>query len=542
MADEMTGDPGASTVARDSMTIGIWAVATRVTGLARLVATGAILGPTFLTNIYQSTNVVPNLLNELLAGPLIAAVLVPPLVRYFEKHQDAEARRFANAALGLVLATFAVTIVLALVGGPLFVRLLTLGVGDELSSDARRVAWVLLLLMLPQALLYGTIAVAMAAQQARGRFAIPAAAPLVENLGIVITLLAVIRFHGTGFEVDEADTGLLLLLGGGTTLSVAAHALVQWVGAQRAGLPLWPTVHWRDPEIRSVIRLAIPSIGSASIGILLVWSGIIVAGIVPGGVVAFQTGVMFATLPSALITRPISTALLPRLARLRMGDPARLFEEYRTALGVVLFMAFPAALGLVAISGVLAKGMAFGSMATPDGVELLRLGIAGAALRVVPGAVFEVAWQVAYSARDARSTFEATIIRAIAIIPGLAIAAWVGGATMILILGLNSGIADSAASGYLDRRVRAAAAPSRTLRKWLPRQLVGAIIAGVAAWAVATGLDSLVDSRLGAWLAIAAGGGAGLLAYVAVQLPSGLHELDAFGVRIPQRLRALAGR
>ena len=55
-------------------------VASRATGLLRVLAIGGALGTTYLGNAYQSANLVSNLLFELLAAGMLSSVLVPPFV------------------------------------------------------------------------------------------------------------------------------------------------------------------------------------------------------------------------------------------------------------------------------------------------------------------------------------------------------------------------------------------------------------------------------------------------------------------------------
>src|SRR5690348_10587151 len=57
-----------------------WTLVSRVTGLLRVLVAGAVLGPTFFANIFQATNVVPNVTFNLLAGWALTALIVPPLV------------------------------------------------------------------------------------------------------------------------------------------------------------------------------------------------------------------------------------------------------------------------------------------------------------------------------------------------------------------------------------------------------------------------------------------------------------------------------
>lgn len=73
--------PSPSGAARGSITVAGWTVVSRATGLLRVVAVGAVLGPTWFANVFQSTNQVPNLLFEVMAGPVLALVVVPAVVR-----------------------------------------------------------------------------------------------------------------------------------------------------------------------------------------------------------------------------------------------------------------------------------------------------------------------------------------------------------------------------------------------------------------------------------------------------------------------------
>src|SRR2546427_11135998 len=68
--------------ARDSTTVAVWTIVSRVTGLVKFAVIGAVLGPTFFGNTYQFTNSLPNLLYYgLLAGSLFPAHLLPALVK-----------------------------------------------------------------------------------------------------------------------------------------------------------------------------------------------------------------------------------------------------------------------------------------------------------------------------------------------------------------------------------------------------------------------------------------------------------------------------
>ena len=70
---------------RDSVAGSIWTGVSRVSGFAQSLAVAAVLGATYLGNVYQGTNAIPNLIYfQILAGSLFASLVVPPLVNRFE--------------------------------------------------------------------------------------------------------------------------------------------------------------------------------------------------------------------------------------------------------------------------------------------------------------------------------------------------------------------------------------------------------------------------------------------------------------------------
>src|SRR5436309_8312644 len=74
-------------------------VASRLTGFLRVLAVGAALGTTFLGNTYQTSNLVSNILFELLAAGLLSSVLVPTFVGLLDNDDEEEAIHVAGALL-----------------------------------------------------------------------------------------------------------------------------------------------------------------------------------------------------------------------------------------------------------------------------------------------------------------------------------------------------------------------------------------------------------------------------------------------------------
>src|SRR5690606_38596927 len=142
--------------------------------------------------------------------------------------------------------------------------LLTILVPDAaVRADQLDVGWPLLAMLMPQALFYAIGATGAAVQNARGKFALAAAAPTFENLTIIGVVAASGWIFGSGIEVDDIALPRLLLLRLATTSGVMIHAALLWWGASRVGIRLLPRAGWSDPEVRQILRLSVPSTGFA---------------------------------------------------------------------------------------------------------------------------------------------------------------------------------------------------------------------------------------------------------------------------------------
>src|SRR3989442_8997312 len=151
-----------------------------------------------------------------------------------------------------------------------------------------RVGLLLIVMFIPQIFFYGVVGPATAVMNSRQRFALEAGAPAVEALAIMAVLAAVVLLYGTRTSLTNVPPGEIVLLGLGTTGAVALHAATQWWGARRAGVVLRPRPGWRDPEVRVLIRRALPSIAQAGLGPFQVFTLLMGANRLPGGVIAFQ--------------------------------------------------------------------------------------------------------------------------------------------------------------------------------------------------------------------------------------------------------------
>ena len=518
-----------SRIAGDSRSVANWVLLSRITGFGRVAAIAAVLGPTFFGNLYQISAVLPSTLYGLLSGSLMSALLVPPLVRRIEAGDSQGVGRFANGALGVMATLLLAVAVLVLMLSPLLLRALAVGVeAPEMRAQHLHLGILLLAMLLPQMALYGLAGISVAVQQAHGRFALAAAAPALENLGVIGVLGVWAVGFGIGSDLGQIGTLQLLWLGCGTTAAVALHAGVQWWGAYRVGVTLVPAAGWREPEIIQVLRRAGSSIGYTSCYWVAYLALLFTAGTVPGGASAFQLAANLCQLPVALTAASLAAAQLPRLAAHRGNETLDEFRAgYENGLRLVMFAAIPAGLLLLAIPRSLAQLAAFGAMDSAAGATLLVACIGSLGISVVGEAALVVSTSACYARNDVTAPLQAMALRlAIAGIGVVVARLSFAGPALLFALGISQVAASSLSGLFLHwRLVRALPRNAEPVAPDLRREMVLATASVLPAMLVAHWLGS--HSNVLYWRVT--GGMAAVLTamflYLALQFLRGSREL-----------------
>lgn len=338
------------------LTIAGWNAVSRGTGFVRVVAVGAVLGATFLGNTYQQANLVSTVLFEVLAAGLLSVPLVPALVA-----RPSESRALVSALWGLSLACLGgLALLLAVLGRPVM-TLLTSAAPAEVAARQVELGAFLLWLFAPQLVLYAAGALSTAWLHAENRFAAAAAAPVANNLVVIITM-------GAFLLVERGDTTLPVgpagrwVLGIGTTLGVAAMAALPTAAAVRRGFSLRPAAWWGRPAVARVAREGVWAGALLGAQQILLTATLVLANRVEGGVVASQVAYTFFLLPQALLAHPVYTAAFPVLAGSASGgDYPRFLQETKTAARRLVLLLSPAFLGVVIVAPIALRVVRIGA-------------------------------------------------------------------------------------------------------------------------------------------------------------------------------------
>jgi putative peptidoglycan lipid II flippase len=519
-------DPTHLTTARKSATVASWTLVSRVTGLLRVVVIGAVLGPTYFANAFQTGYVVPNLVFTLIAGPVLAMVLVPGVVRAVGAGGAARAREVLGGVTGRLLAISAAVAALLMILSPVVAWTLTFGIPDP--GTRARGLWLttlLVLLVAPQVLLYILAHIGMAAQQARGRFALAAGAPAVENVILILTVVLAGWYYGTGLDVEQVPVELVIALGVGSTAAVALHAALQLFGTAQVGLLTWPSMRWRrDPEVRAVTHRLVRSVGVAAWPAAAMYVLLALAGSVPGGVFVVQLSYSVFYSLSYISARAVSMAALPGLAHAaHREDGATFGSQWRQGLSYAVIASLPLLVLLAMNSVPTANILANGELRHAALIGPLATCLAVVAVAQLVGGVHDIGRQALFARLDDRIPRRASEVAFGVILVAAAAALLLpadGSRLVWLVVAILAG--ELAAAGTVLTRLRRAIRPERFVE---PRALVAALVATLAILPVAAAMwvlarlngDRLIDGdRLADFTLLALGGVVALGVYVLV--------------------------
>lgn len=398
-------DPPQPNLVRSSAFVGLGTLLSRVTGLARVGALTYAVGALALADAYNLANTTPNIVYELLLGGVLSATLVPVFVDRFEDGDD----EAVNAILTVATVVLVILTIGAVVAAPL---IFTVFRKEELADAGVP----LLRLFLPQMLFYGWTALGTAVLNAKRRFAVPAFAPVLNNVVVCGALVAfglwVNRDGNDAAPLSSVTDGRvgLALLGVGTTAGIIAMTLPLLPALRRAGVHLRWRFQPRHPAVRTVIGRAGWTLGYVAANQVGLTVMLAVATGTDGLPSWYTYAFIFFQLPHGLIAVSVMTTFVPELAsawseRNRKRFRARFGQGLRLVLTGVVPATVVLSMGSVAIVGLLRRG-SFDGDAVAGTADLLRTMALG-----LPGfSAYLYALRGFYASGDTRTPFLANLL------------------------------------------------------------------------------------------------------------------------------------
>ncbi len=310
-------------------------------GLGREILAASYFGTGGPASAFTLANLVPNLLANLFAQAALSAAFVPVFTDLLQQGRRREAFRLASTlfwimliALAAITAFFEIAagVIMPLFTGPTFGAAL-----DTLTVGLSQVLFPVVLLLGLTGLLVGIL-------QSYEHFTIPALAPAVWNVVIIVALVLLIPdFHGED-QIYAYAIGILIATG--VQLAMALGALA------RIDFRLQFSIDWHDPRIRQVFILMLPvTIGLGIVNLdqfINAAFGTLVSNEAPR---AIENAFRVYMLPQGIFSVAVATVLFPTLSRMASRrDPGGMRRAVGIGMRQINLLLIPAAAFIIVLS------------------------------------------------------------------------------------------------------------------------------------------------------------------------------------------------
>jgi putative peptidoglycan lipid II flippase len=284
----------------------IFAMATavsRIAGLGREVVQAAFFNTSAAASAFTLASQVPNLFSNLFSQAALSAAFVPVFTDLLQQGRKREAFKLASELFWLILVGLGALTLLWIGVAGLVVPLFTgSSIPAALTAGLSRVLFPVVLLLSLTGLLVGIL-------QSYDQFTIPALAPAVWNIVIVVLLIVLhSRFHGADAVYAYAIAWLV---------ATVVQFLMIAAAMRKVEFRLSFSLSLSDPRVRQVVILFLPvtlSIGIINLDIFLNAAfGSLVSKHAPS---AINDAFRIYMLPQGIFSVAVSTVLFPTLSRM----------------------------------------------------------------------------------------------------------------------------------------------------------------------------------------------------------------------------------
>ncbi len=327
---------------RIARSAGVMSAATfisRVLGFARDMIFAAYFGATGVSDTFFAAFRIPNLLRELFAEGSMSSAFIPVLTEQRQKHGDEEAKRLVKITFTFILIIVGLVCVLGVFLSPAIVTVIAPGFLG--SPEKFSLAVLLTRIMFPFLLFISLAALVMGALNTRGVFFIPALAPAMLNITLILSII-----------LFESRSKLPITA---AAIGVMAGGLVQFAfqlpSFFRNGYGLGFDTSFGHPGLKRMSILLVPATLALAVNQINIIVGNVLASFLPSGSITYLFYSMrLIQFPIGIFGVAMGMAVLPALSEHAVkGDFDRLRDDFSFALRLLFFISVPSMAGLIAL-------------------------------------------------------------------------------------------------------------------------------------------------------------------------------------------------
>jgi putative peptidoglycan lipid II flippase len=326
-------------IAKSAGIIGIATLCSRILGFIRDVVIARLFGIYVYAQAFVIAFRIPNLFRDLVGEGATNAALVPVFSEYSAKHTKEEFWELCNVVLNVLLVILMTITILGIIFSPLIVRLIAPGFSaspEKLEATIR-----LNRIIFPYILLISLAAYSMGVLNSLKHFAVPAFAPCLLNISIIVSAL----MFGEG--IKGLATGVLA----GGLLQLAVQIPILY----KKGFRFKFSSKFKHPGVKTIGKLMLPRVLSSSIYQLNNFADSIFGSLAwivgEGGVAVLYFSYRLIQFPLGIFSNALSQAILPTFSTQAATDErSKMKLTLSWGLRSTFFVIVPASVGFMVLA------------------------------------------------------------------------------------------------------------------------------------------------------------------------------------------------
>jgi putative peptidoglycan lipid II flippase len=293
---------------RLSVNTAIFAVATglsRVAGLAREIVAASYFGTGGPASAFTIASQIPNLMSNLFAQSALSAAFVPVFTDLLQQGRKRDAFKLASTLFWIILVALGALTVIGILAANLIMPLFT---GTEFNTSLDNLTAGLAQVLFPVVLILGLTGLLVGILQSYDEFSIPALAPAVWNVVIVIGLVALHDQFKPGKQIYAYAVAWLI--------ATVVQLLLIASALRRIDFRLQFSLDWRDPRVKQVFLLMLPvTIGLGIVNLDQLLNSVFGTLVSDQAPRAIDNAFRIYMLPQGVFSVAVATVLFPTLSR-----------------------------------------------------------------------------------------------------------------------------------------------------------------------------------------------------------------------------------
>ncbi len=336
---------GTKILLRSTAAFGSMTVISRITGLVRDILFAQLMGSTLVADAFFVAFRIPNFFRRIFGEGAFSAAFVPVYTQQRLSANAGEVRAFVDIVSGRLTLALVMLTVIGVVLSPLFISALV--PGFRADADKFQLTVDCLRITFPYVLFICLVALSAAILNTHGRFAAPAATPILLNVVLIVAALWVTRAVGNvaiAISIGVFAAGVIQLLFQFPFLKREMAIPRPKLKRKQSGVA--------ERAAKEVYQLMLPAVFGASVAQLnLIVNTLIASFLVTGSVSWLYYSDRLMEFPLGVFGVALGSVLLPRLSKEHAQMERKEFSKLLDwGLRWCLLISLPATAGLIVLS------------------------------------------------------------------------------------------------------------------------------------------------------------------------------------------------